>query len=337
MFDNHMAIFFFFFFFIFLNYCLIFYMRITIFQKFIDFVRKKDNSHLDPNIAVKTDTIAGKIVAMGQDGNDTVLKHLRLNRPELICRFGTVELETVREMIKEKAFSKNQRRWMGDTAGFFPLDDDNLIHFVCEQVSILKDIDVLGTRKSKYEIEIDNLYINQADFVCINSIMFPFLFENPWSQYLKGKKVLVINPFEDTIKKQYEKREKLFKNPEVLPEFDLLTYKPVQGIGRAKNKLKYKTWFEALAKMKEDIKNIDFDIAIIGAGAYGMFLAQYVKSVGKQAIHMGGATQLLFGIKGNRWDNCFGDLYYNKYWTRPSKDETPEGVELFERGTMAYW
>ncbi len=171
----------------------------------------------------------------------------------------------------------------------------------------------------------------------INAISFPFLYKNPWSAALKGKKVLVIHPFEETIIKQYEKREKLFKNPEVLPEFDLLTYKPVQGIGRAKNKLKYKTWFEALAKMKEDIKNIDFDIAIIGAGAYGMFLAQYVKSVGKQAIHMGGATQLLFGIKGNRWDNCFGDLYYNKYWIRPSKDETPEGVELFERGTMAYW
>ena len=29
--------------------------------------------------------------------------------------------------------------------------------------------------------------------------------------------------------------------------------------------------------------------------------------------------------------------FYNEYWTRPSKDETPEGVELFERGTMAYW
>ena len=87
--------------------------------------------------------------------------------------------------------------------------------------------------------------------------------------------------------KQYEKREKLFKNPEVLPEFDLLTYKPVQGIGRAKNKLKYKTWFEALAKMKEDIKNIDFDVALIGAGAYGIFLAQFVKSLGRQAIHGG--------------------------------------------------
>ena len=34
--------------------------------------------------------------------------------------------------------------------------------------------------------------------------------------------------------------------------------------------------------MKADIKEIDFDIAIIGAGAYGMFLAQYVKSLGKK-------------------------------------------------------
>lgn len=43
---------------------------------------------------------------------------------------------------------------------------------------------------------------------------------------------------------------------------------------------------------------INFDTAIIGCGAYGMPLAAQIKNAGRQAIHLGGAVQLLFGIKG---------------------------------------
>ena len=35
------------------------------------------------------------------------------------------------------------------------------------------------------------------------------------------------------------------------------------------------------------IDKIDFDVAIIGCGAYGIFLADYIKSLGKKAIHLG--------------------------------------------------
>ena len=86
--------------------------------------------------------------------------------------------------------------------------------------------------------------------------------------------------------------------------------------------------------MKNDISKIDYDVAIIGAGAYGMFLGAFCKDMGKQALHLGGATQMLFGIKGKRWD---GSTLYNEHWIRPSKDETPKGVEQFEHGTFAYW
>ena len=66
----------------------------------------------------------------------------------------------------------------------------------------------------------------------------------------------------------------------------------------------------------------------------GMFLGAFCKDMGKKAIHIGGATQILFGIKGKRWDSCG---YYNEHWVRPSADETPKGVERFEHGTFAYW
>lgn len=50
--------------------------------------------------------------------------------------------------------------------------------------------------------------------------------------------------------------------------------------------------------MQDEISKEDYDICLIGCGAYGFSLAAYVKRCGKQAIHMGGALQLLFGIKG---------------------------------------
>ena len=42
----------------------------------------------------------------------------------------------------------------------------------------------------------------------------------------------------------------------------------------------------------------DFDVALIGCGAYGFPLAAKLKTAGKQAIHLGGVLQALFGIKG---------------------------------------
>ena len=51
---------------------------------------------------------------------------------------------------------------------------------------------------------------------------------------------------------------------------------------------------------------------------------------------MGGATQVLFGVKGNRWDGIPEfQKYFNEYWVRPSKEETPEKANLAE--DACYW
>ena len=66
---------------------------------------------------------------------------------------------------------------------------------------------------------------------------------------------------------------------------------------------RFKDRFEALDYMYKEALKIDFDIAVIGCGAYGICLASMLKNAGKQAFHLGGITQLWFGIKGKRWDN----------------------------------
>ena len=159
----------------------------------------------------------------------------------------------------------------------------------------------------------------------------------PWTAALAGKKVLVIHPFEHTIQEQYKKREQIFPDSEILPKFELKTLKAVQTLCGEKDD-RFMTWFDALDYMYERAIDIDFDVAIIGCGAYGMPLASKLKNAGKQAIHLGGATQLLFGIKGYRWENNYPTkiaTFFNDAWAKALAEETPKNASTVEKG--CYW
>lgn len=197
----------------------------------------------------------------------------------------------------------------------------------------MKEIDILGSYvKSEF------LFTNElknAIKISHDGYYAPFFWQNPWTKCLRNKKVLVVHPFAEDIKNQYENhRLKIWDNPDVLPEFELIAYKAVQSIMR--NKVGYATWFDALQKMKDDISKIDYDIALVGCGAYGMPLAAYCKQMGKSSIHLAGWLQVLFGIVGKRWeDNPRVAPYINEYWIRPSSSNIPIGVEKVENG--CYW
>ena len=149
--------------------------------------------------------------------------------------------------------------------------------------------------------------------------------------------MLVIHPFQKSIEQQYQKRELLFKN-NLLPKFELKTIKAVQTL--ANEKCEFKTWFEALDSMKQQMDNIDYDVALIGCGAYGLHLAAHAKRMGKKAIHLGGALQIFFGIIGKRYENPkhangFYLSLFNEHWTRPINEERPADAYLVENST--YW
>jgi hypothetical protein len=177
------------------------------------------------------------------------------------------------------------------------------------------------------------LRIREAKLINIDSLN-PIIGSRPWTEYLQGKKVLVIHPFEKSIRKQYRIRQKLFANPGVLPEFTLKTLQPVQSIAGNHASLPFNSWFEALEQSKKEIAEIDFDISLIAAGAYGMFLCEYCKSIGRQSVYMGSFLQLLFGIYGRRWLDE-GALFINEHWVRPLPEETPANAHQVEKG--CYW
>jgi hypothetical protein len=82
------------------------------------------------------------------------------------------------------------------------------------------------------------------------------------------------------------------------------------------------------------IDRLDFDIALLGCGGYGLPLVNYIKNTKKRsAIYVGGALQILFGIRGKRWDNMPQiNKFYNSRWVRPSEEEKIIGLEKVEEG-----
>jgi hypothetical protein len=88
--------------------------------------------------------------------------------------------------------------------------------------------------------------------------------------------------------------------------------------------------------MKEKITNADFDIALIGCGAYGLPLAAHVKRLGKKGIHLASYVQTLFGIYGKRWADLeeYSEVI-NEHWARPLPSEVPPNHTKVEGG--AYW
>lgn len=88
--------------------------------------------------------------------------------------------------------------------------------------------------------------------------------------------------------------------------------------------------------MEDEAMRMNFDVALVGCGAYGLPLAARLKRQGKKAIHLGGALQILFGIKGGRWDSRPEfKKFYNDAWVRPGEEHRPIAYQLVEDG--CYW
>lgn len=292
-------------------------------------------------------------IVSSQKGNDAIRERLEVGSPFLAARLGSTELSVLMNYLEIQHFAslnpalsfvervkgldpswrESVKKNIGFYSGFFPATDAMLERFSVEFFTHLANIDLLGVWHNDGEDLISNAYCKRAVLTELTGLE-PYYHQHPWSLALKNKKVLVIHPFQDSILHQFEKRQNLFLHRPMLPDFNLQVLKAVQTLAGGRST--FLTWFDALAFMRDQIARIEFDVAIIGAGAYGLPLGSIIKEMGRQAIHLGGATQILFGIKGKRWDSHpIISSFYNDYWIRPSEDEKPHQSEMVEGG--CYW
>lgn len=302
------------------------------------------------------------IITDADKANDIIFEKLSTEMPCMIARYGATELNSIVNYIGVKRGKKNILRiiqgepyqwwWnpggvaqMQRWSGFFPPTEENLARFGEMMLADSSEMDIMGSWLQP-ERQLKQYWQNAIPVKLV--FLEPWHSSRPWSRILKNKNVLVIHPFAKSIEAQYNRREKIFANQDVLPEFKSLRIIPaVQSLGGGDGK--FKDWFKALEWMKSEMDLEPYDIAIIGCGAYGFPLAAHAKRTGHQGIHLGGATQLLFGITGNRWikeygmgaeyfsllpENAYGNLM-NEYWIRPDNTERPSSASSVEGA--CYW
>lgn len=300
-----------------------------------------------------------------QSANNKIYDLLIADAPCMIARFGTTELITINNYLCVSNDAPYYKKiwnyitdkthtpwWQSDNfhflevySGVFPPTEKTSVSFSKRYLQDIPLIDILGSfqyyeKFMPLKSNVENLHLET---------LYPFFVNSPWTRALKGKKVLVVHPFDQTIQIQYKKRRHLFENQEILPDFELITLKAIQSAAGIRPA--YGDWFEALKHIEGQISAIDFDICILGCGAYGLPLAAHVKRMGKKSFHIGGGLQLLFGIKGKRWDDpnygvaefkMYTDLMknsycslYNENWVRPLAEDTPKSINLLD-GAI-YW
>lgn len=284
---------------------------------------------------------AGRKVLSLESGNETLKQRIRSGKPFFAGRIGSNELL----MMQLSHFSTHdyhkQENWGSyqlfcENCGLYPVDRNTIVRFGQLMMESLKQCDFLHVWYNILEGYFTGKFAPAAELTHRKVLDF-WNVEEPWTQALEGKKVLVIHPLDDLIRQQYEKRDALFGGKNVLPDFQLETLRAVQTIAGCRDP-RFATWFDGLEYMYEEAMKKDFDIVLIGCGAYGFPLGAKLRQAGKQVIHMGGVTQILFGIRGQRWDRDAEPLlmrYINEHWVRPDKKDIPQKGEQVEGN--CYW
>jgi hypothetical protein len=275
------------------------------------------------------------------NANEFISNSLKSNRPFFAGRLGYIEClicwNYARASFSDLNHSRKLTRSASNNAGISTLGDPSLDRFASIYIASLPYADLIGMW------EITGIYAllhkfssPDLQYTGLESLEpWPAYFakREPWTKSLNGKSVLVVHPFARSVERQFARRAQVKSIREILPDFDLLTVAPPVTFAQQDNG---KTWATNLQLLMGEVAKCKFDVAIIGCGAYGLPLGAFVKQMGRQAIHLGGATQLLFGIRGKRWDDR--GLYprlMDETWVRPSQDERPKAADSVEEG--CYW
>lgn len=266
------------------------------------------------------------------DLNEEIKHRIRNNIPLSVSKIGSERLEAINSYLSNN--NSDVSSGLHINSGVFPTGSNP--SFFTTFVNGMKQLDYINIPGGQLHTNIGT--IKRMDNY---KALFPCQFQNPWTEELRGKTVLAISPFTKSIGYQFNRRELVWgdKVKKIMP-FNLVTLKAPLSYAicnEEERKIEFgdnKSWTDVYNDLTKQMNDIDFDLLMVGAGAYGIPLCSYAKSLGKIGIDTGGGTQLIFGIRGGRWRTNHSELF-NEHWILPSKEETPSGVNKVEGG--CYW
>jgi hypothetical protein len=163
--------------------------------------------------------------------------------------------------------------------------------------------------------------------------------DNRWSLAISS--FCVVSSFADSIESQWPKRDFLFP----YPLFGAAEFKGCVRVGYSPLICKGDEscswplvnieggWFSAVTSVVEECVRRDISFVFVGAGALSLPICFELKKRGISAIHTGGGTQIIFGVRGRRWiAHSVISQFFNAAWTSPLAKEIPSGAERIEGG-----
>jgi hypothetical protein len=158
-----------------------------------------------------------------------------------------------------------------------------------------------------------------------------------WTRLLAGVNVCCVSPFYKSVSAGYRERQRIWPCG-LLPEFG--TFNVVRSYFAPMIGGKTHSWIsgyeEAVDYMEAEVLKTGAKVVLIGCGGLGMILGARLKKQGLICIVMGGALQVLFGIKGRRWaHHGIISQFWNDHWLEARPEEIPPGAMLIEGG--CYW
>lgn len=271
-------------------------------------------------------------------GNQRLYEAVLKGEPFAAAKIGATELRILTRfagIVQEPGrYSKDVREEIFVFSGVYPVDTPSLDSFAERWIEDFKQINLLSVWFNPGERKFIEWTSTKAELTTITALE-PYYFDRPWTESLAGKKVLVISPFVDSVERNQPNFARIWaKHPKVLPSFDLRLQRfPHSAAISTKS---FRDWSDIVAEQCAAMDEADFDVAIVGAGAASVPLVAHAKRAGKVAVHLGGSTQILFGIIGARWDrHPTIRRLFNEHWTRPLASEVPVKANLVENA--CYW
>lgn len=266
----------------------------------------------------------------------------------IIGRNGTIELQSLLGWIKRGSLDSTLLSTLERNAGVFSKDREVLNEWAQEYFEANKIADIMAAGwympLVKHETDLFQTWNPSCSLIPLRSLE-PYYVKPQlrWTNLLAGRRVAVVSSFTETMKKQLEVREAVWGTSAdtLLPpttefQFFQTGYAPRLALGRAEWSPACASWKDAVDRLEADIVTSQCRIVLIGCGGLGLPLACRLRRHGKIVIVLGGAIQVLFGIKGKRWatHDVIGK-FWTESWVWPSEQETPMGATLVE--DACYW
>jgi len=289
-------------------------------------------------------------------GSKKICSVLQGSEPFFIGRNGSTEMEVFHfwHVYRKTGhpYPVSMMEKLEQVSGIWPATQKSIDSWAETYSKSLEKLDGLAASWYKPYMKIENDFLNVYS---PNSFRVPLRCLEPyyvksedrWTQYLLGKKVAVVSSFADSIQMQVWAQDPnkiwaALNSPEtILPNnvqwYPIRSYYPPKiSLGGSTAWTSATCWQDAVAYVVKEVLSTDAQIVLIGCGALGMCIGAELKAAGRSSILMGGAIQILFGIKGQRWEtHDIISRFWNDAWIYPSKNETPPGADLIEGG--CYW